>query len=181
MKMREKMLVVLLLAAVVMVWVFLPLARDLIQRAQDTQDWQDVGGPARSPWWYVTHCDYVELDPMDLSPDVPDGVYENCDEAKGEITPTAFELLAQKVFDFGRKMLATYREGPGGPVKSPDTWEHWFPTVPKPDGSSTKLPKKDLSDMHNDKTLDPTRIVPGEPARHWEITPVRRLKGSVIY
>ena len=102
---------VLLLASVV-VLVFLPLAGDLIQRKQDTLDWQDVGGPARSPWWYVTHCEYVELDPMDISPDVPDGVYKNCDEAKGEIAPTAFELLAQKVFDFGRKMLATYREGP---------------------------------------------------------------------
>lgn len=30
---------------------------------------------------------------------------------KPEDTPTAFELLAEKVFAFGRKMLATYREG----------------------------------------------------------------------
>lgn len=36
------------------------------------------GGPARSPWWYENHCEYVELDPLDLSPDVPDGIYVNC-------------------------------------------------------------------------------------------------------
>ena len=39
---------------------------------------EGLGGPARSPWWYETHCEYVELDPTDLSPDVPDGIYVNC-------------------------------------------------------------------------------------------------------
>ncbi len=43
-------------------------------------------------------------------------------------------------------------------------------------------PKKDLSDKYNDKTLDPTRTVPGEPARHWEpATPWGLLKGTTIY
>ena len=110
---------------------------------------EGTGGPARTPSWYAEHCDYIEIDPMDESPDLPDGIYENCDESSIK--------------------------------KSPDTWEHWFPTVPKPDKSSTKSPKKDLSDRYNDKTLDPTRTIPGEPARHWEIIPARKLKGSVIY
>jgi len=53
--------------------------------------------------------------------------------------------------------------------------------MPLVDIEKPTLRPKDLSDTHNDKTLDPTRTVPGEPARHWEITPVRRLKGTIIY
>jgi len=39
----------------------------------------NVSESARSPAWYAEHCYYVELDPMDLSPDVPDGEYVNCE------------------------------------------------------------------------------------------------------
>jgi len=126
--------------------------------------YQDVSESARSPAWYIEHCDYVELDPQDLSPDVPDGIYVNCDESSTK-SPGALEQFENI---WGAAIEPT--------VPNPDTWEHWFPTVPKPDKK-----KKDLSDRFNGKTLDPTRIIPGEPARHWEVIPARKLKGSVIY
>ena len=129
----------------VVVMLFIAFMAGAFQPLELEPEIYEVGLVARSPWWYKNYCDYLRLE---IADHVPDGIYVNCNESstkspgaleqfesvwgaaieatkpapdtwehwfptvpKPENTPTAFELLAQKVFDFGRKVLAAYREG----------------------------------------------------------------------
>ncbi len=99
---------VLVLALAIMIKMSLPPSSD--------DAWTEIGGPTRSPSWWAEHCDYIEIDPLDESPDLPDGVYENCDEIS-----TPKKDLSDR---YNEKSLDPNRTLPGEPPRS---WERVNP------------------------------------------------------
>lgn len=66
------------LVVLVMILALAVMIKTSLTPPPETDAWTDIGGPARSPSWWAEHCDYIEIDPLDESPVLPDGIYVNC-------------------------------------------------------------------------------------------------------